>query len=1282
MAIGTVTDTGLSVVYEPEEPSAAIVDIVFVHGLQGHPRGTWTKTKVPKSPHHQSVSESGNLNSFEAKKAKWGSLSWISKKVKRKSLAPGQGGIDSNSVGQESSEQAAVPSLDPSSRNTTNLSAATASGSKVGVFWPADLLPQACPRARVLVFGYDTKITNYGVASTNKNSIYSHAKDLLFALSRETEGCVCPGGKRRQIIFVAHSLGGIVVKEMLSRSSISTEPQHARIVESTAAVVFLGTPHRGSPDFAAAGEWAQSFVRFFGAETSPGMLHALGLKTTDLERAQESFSGLWLKHNFQIKTFQEGLGLTGINIGPLGDKVVPDYSSSLGDQREHAETIQANHREMCRFHGADDPGYRQVSGELQLIYLTIEKHASTALRFRASFPPHPPQARSIASSVSNQRTSMKSSMPVSVNSFDLWGIDKVPFTETEKAFLTSLWYPNMNSRRRTVTTPADGTCNWLFDNPAYMEWINGQSQQFHDGLLQVQGSPGSGKSVLVKEAYNQALQKFAGSGYSIASYFFHGNGGPLEKSREGVLRSLLYQLLPQDRKYLAKASKEFSAWSNGIVDQVPRAGKKHDAIFPVEQLERTLCSFLTKPPRQRSAGRTLIFIDALNECSSHEDRMALAYFLGATGGQATKFKVKLSILISNRNYPMLTVGSRPDKLDMNQLNEADIYTYVEQRLTMGITAGELERSQLLGAITKRARGVFLWAALAADRVIDHWQQGQGFRQLLRHLNVLPRGLRDLYADLLDDVPKERELVTLRLFQWATLATRPLQLREWHDLMAFISRTTAPRSLKACRKSDDFTTTDDQLVRKIRALSKGLLDVAVDTEEPDIDAMARSVSQFAGAGSFMMNSGETRIIQVIHGSVHRYFKLYFKTNTGLSKRPGTEWTASQNTDILGHLSIMNTCLDYLNISELDALVNARIKAAKHDRVNAPREKYQLSQELEEDVYIPNEDSFREGDYKSPIGPEGVDIRRWLAGIAPESQNDCGSQQEVSEDAIMKRLSQHSGYSVHTERLEAYPALMQYATDEFFFHAKYCLDVLGNQWHDADKREQNKSGLQPIMNRLCDQGFSKRWLALREELGVEYSVDATKPWSFSEYLLRIEPKFLIIFPDISLPLSPPALPIPPLDGNISGSHDSFALHKHERSSSNPKNLHARCGDDKADFRCLSSEFLPANREVKHQKDTEPNEYIAKQMPPGADTFKDHQDFVFHWPRSNTSWSLPSISSSSSEDSVERSRIFSPPRLRPLVEVLQRPPAEVFRIRRVGSVGSFRSAATSGGSRHSRG
>jgi hypothetical protein len=75
------------------------------------------------------------------------------------------------------------------------------------VFWPVDLLSKDFPDSRILVFGYDSKITKYSAGAVSENSVFSHAKDLLFALGLERP-------LDRPLICVAHSLGGIIFKEV------------------------------------------------------------------------------------------------------------------------------------------------------------------------------------------------------------------------------------------------------------------------------------------------------------------------------------------------------------------------------------------------------------------------------------------------------------------------------------------------------------------------------------------------------------------------------------------------------------------------------------------------------------------------------------------------------------------------------------------------------------------------------------------------------------------------------------------------------------------------------------------------------------------------------------------------------------------------------------------------------------------------------------------------------------------------------------------------------------
>jgi hypothetical protein len=73
--------------------------------------------------------------------------------------------------------------------------------------WLRDLLPNDIPSARIMSFGYDSAVA----LSTSVGDISIFGEQLLqfVRLRREAEQ-----QRRRPIIFVCHSLGGIVVKKV------------------------------------------------------------------------------------------------------------------------------------------------------------------------------------------------------------------------------------------------------------------------------------------------------------------------------------------------------------------------------------------------------------------------------------------------------------------------------------------------------------------------------------------------------------------------------------------------------------------------------------------------------------------------------------------------------------------------------------------------------------------------------------------------------------------------------------------------------------------------------------------------------------------------------------------------------------------------------------------------------------------------------------------------------------------------------------------------------------
>jgi alpha-beta hydrolase superfamily lysophospholipase len=78
------------------------------------------------------------------------------------------------------------------------------------VYWPKDLLGPRVQNIRIITFGYDANAAKVSERVSTKN-LHDHARALVSDLERQRQK---PEEVARPIIFMAHSLGGIVVKDV------------------------------------------------------------------------------------------------------------------------------------------------------------------------------------------------------------------------------------------------------------------------------------------------------------------------------------------------------------------------------------------------------------------------------------------------------------------------------------------------------------------------------------------------------------------------------------------------------------------------------------------------------------------------------------------------------------------------------------------------------------------------------------------------------------------------------------------------------------------------------------------------------------------------------------------------------------------------------------------------------------------------------------------------------------------------------------------------------------
>ena len=234
---------------------------------------------------------------------------------------------------------------------------------KTKTFWPSALLPPVIEdtKARILVYGYDADVTSF-TDGASKDKIHNHAESLVANLRANRN---IRRANERPIIFVAHSLGGLVVKRALIYSAgiRGNNTEHLRsIFVSTYAILFLGTPHQGA-DVA---EWGSRLEWICGAvlpsnvvDSQPQLIDALKRNNETLQVIDREF--VQMMNRFHIYFFHEG---KPTKLGMKKVFIVDEMSASPNVQDVERASIQADHSHMCKFDTMESAGFDLVAEAL------------------------------------------------------------------------------------------------------------------------------------------------------------------------------------------------------------------------------------------------------------------------------------------------------------------------------------------------------------------------------------------------------------------------------------------------------------------------------------------------------------------------------------------------------------------------------------------------------------------------------------------------------------------------------------------------------------------------------------------------------------------------------------------------------------------------------------------------------------------------------------------------------------------------------------------------------
>jgi hypothetical protein len=382
--------------------------------------------------------------------------------------------------------------------------------------------------------------------------------------------------------------------------------------------------------------------------------------------------------------------------------------------------------------------------------------------------------------------------------------------------ISQLKFGQMATRHDAIAKPHASTFEWIWHAEpeipgacgkpkwsSFPAWLEGPSTTPY----WVTGRPGSGKSTLMRFIEGHGNLQHHLSQWKpelrlkILSYFAWNPGLGSQKSIEGLVRTILFQLLESEPHLLtAVLPRRWAFFTTTWSSLYPPNFEAED----LEQLEEGLmCLLSTAQPSLK----LMILVDGLDEFQV-----------------APKELIRTVVSINKTENVKLCVASRPwiefkdsfrtwPHLSIHDLTEDDIDNFTHDKFADSVAAQERpgQAERLRNEIQKNAGGVFQWVAVVVNFTLDKLESGDPLQHILNILHQLPAELADLYTAIWDRLVPERREQAREVFMLESISrSRPTLRLDYITLWCVNERHSSVSGIELLKD----TAKDPEVLRNI------------------------------------------------------------------------------------------------------------------------------------------------------------------------------------------------------------------------------------------------------------------------------------------------------------------------------------------------------------------------------------------------------------------------------------------------------------------------------------